>query len=120
MSKKSRTSTICTAAEPAAVARTPAVAAASPGKMTAFSADIAALLMRASPKHPGSSGRGRVVVRFTLAETGRLDGVRVLTSSGHPRLDAAAREVIERVRFPVPPAGMSTAQRTYDKEYEFR
>jgi len=55
------------------------------------------------PAYPTMSRRlgeqGRVVLRVLVNTAGSADEVHVRTSSGHPRLDNAARETVQRWRF---------------------
>ncbi|WP_162906860.1 energy transducer TonB [Algihabitans albus] len=56
-----------------------------------------------APTYPESARRqgqeGRVMLRVTVGRDGRTRAVRVLRSSGHDRLDRAAKEAVERWRF---------------------
>jgi protein TonB len=45
---------------------------------------------------------GRAVVLFTVTSDGRIDSRRILESSGHAMLDAAALEAVDRME-PLPP-----------------
>jgi protein TonB len=55
------------------------------------------------PSYPALSRRlgeeGRVVLRVLVSPAGRADEIQVRTSSGHERLDDAARETVRRWRF---------------------
>ncbi len=55
------------------------------------------------PRYPAVSRRlgeqGRVVLRVRVNERGSADAVEIRRSSGHPRLDDAARETVLRWRF---------------------
>jgi len=86
-------------AVPAAPA-TPAVAPAPPVIPPAFSADY---LRNPAPAYPPASRRigeqGRVVLRVLVGADGRPEQVDVRTSSGSPRLDAAALEAVRRWKF---------------------
>ncbi|MBI2315802.1 MAG: energy transducer TonB [Betaproteobacteria bacterium] len=74
----------------------PAVAITAP----VFSADY---LDNPSPAYPAISRRlgeqGRVVLRVLVSAAGLIQEVQVRTSSGHARLDEAARETVHRWRF---------------------
>jgi len=48
--------------------------------------------------------QGKVIVTFVLEKDGRVRDVRVSSSSGQARLDASARQAVERAA-PLPPAG---------------
>ncbi|NKC31884.1 energy transducer TonB [Roseomonas sp. BU-1] len=55
------------------------------------------------PEYPYASRlrqeQGRVILRVEIDTTGRVAGVSVATSSGHPNLDRAALEAVRRWRF---------------------
>jgi protein TonB len=56
-----------------------------------------------APNYPALSRRtgeqGRVVLRVLVSPRGTADEVQVFTSSGHPRLDEAARDAVLRWKF---------------------
>jgi protein TonB len=58
--------------------------------------------VRQPPPYPSMSRRlgeaGKVVLRVELDETGRVSAATVITSSGHPRLDAAALAAVKTWR----------------------
>ena len=58
--------------------------------------------VRNPPPYPSVSRRlgetGKVVLRVELDETGRVGAAKVITSSGHPRLDAAALAAVNTWR----------------------
>jgi periplasmic protein TonB len=80
----------------------PAPAIVAPPVITApiFAADY---LDNPAPYYPPLSRRageqGRVVLRVLVSAGGRSDEVQIRTSSGHTRLDDAARETVRRWRF---------------------
>ena len=82
--------------EPAPVVVAPPVIVTAP----IFAADY---LDNPSPTYPSLSRRngeqGRVVLRVLVNPGGRADDVQVRTSSGHPRLDEAARDTVRGWRF---------------------
>ncbi|MGH8742241.1 MAG: energy transducer TonB, partial [Burkholderiales bacterium] len=65
-----------------------------------FTADY---LENPPPAYPAASRRlgeeGRVVLRVLVNAAGGTDEVQIRTSSGHARLDDAARETVRRWRF---------------------
>jgi len=65
-----------------------------------FNADY---LRNPPPAYPTLSRRigeqGRVVLRVLVSAAGSPQAVEIRESSGHPRLDRAAREAVERWRF---------------------
>ena len=56
--------------------------------------------------------QGRVVVRFTVDRTGRVEDVVLVSSSGSASLDEAAQAMLRGARLPPFPAGMTQAQVT--------
>ncbi len=62
-----------------------------------------AYLREPVPHYPPQSRRaheeGLVVLRVTIDNTGRVIGIDIERSSGHPRLDDAARDAVSRAQF---------------------
>lgn len=92
------------AADPAA----PVVAAAPAGETRRLAYDGAL-----QARYPAASLRAReqgtVLLRVLVDAQGRVERVEVARSSGHPQLDAAAREAVSKARFkPVLDAGTPT------------
>ena len=72
------------------------------------------------PKHLDGQGlKGRVLVAFSISETGQLMGVRLAQSSGFGRLDVMAMQIVGKASFPVPPAGLGVVHRTYISAFSF-
>lgn len=84
-------------AEPAVAAAPPPVVPVTP---PVFNADY---LENPPPAYPALSRRlgeqGRVILRVLVSTAGRADEVQIRTSSGHPRLDDAARDTVRAWRF---------------------
>jgi TonB family protein len=99
-------------------AKASAPAAASPGAMREYARYVAQALAKTKPK--GTGGLGTVLVRFAIAGDGGLAAVEVAKSSGSPKLDNVALGAVRRTKFLTPPAGMTTAQLTYEVPYNFR
>ncbi len=95
--------------------------AVSPGAVRHYAKAVAEALSRTKPK-PGAPGsvRGTVRLAFAVAPDGRLEEVRIVHSSGAPRIDSIAIEAVKAARFPPPPPGMTLAQRSYEIPYVFR
>lgn len=95
--------------------------AASTGAMQAYAKSVVEALGRAAPRPNALQGvRGTVKLAFSVAVDGELETVRVVRSSGTPRVDELAIRAIKAARFPPPPPGMTLAQRTYEIPYVFR
>ena len=88
------------APEPAPVASAPPAPAPVAVTPPLFNADY---LENPPPAYPALSRRlgeqGRVILRVLVNAGGRADEVEVRSSSGHPRLDAAARDTVRAWRF---------------------
>ena len=87
-------------APPVAVAPAPTAAAPAPVAEARFDADY---LNNPDPGYPRLSKRmgeqGKVLLRVRVSARGRADEVRVHRSSGHTRLDEAARKAVAGWRF---------------------
>jgi TonB family protein len=103
------------AAEPTPVS---APATASAGAVREFARYVSLAVSRSKPR--GSGRHGTVKVRFVIAADGTLASADLARSSGDGRLDAMALEALRQAKFPVPPAGMTLAQLTYEVPYYFR
>jgi protein TonB len=62
-----------------------------------------AYLVQPAPRYPPESRRvreqGLVMLRVLIDESGHAKSVEIYTSSGHPRLDEAARAAVARAVF---------------------
>ena len=94
-------------------------AAASPGEVRRYAESLVAALKKAKPTGAGRS-KGTVRVAFAITEEGALSYVRVAASSGNAVLDEAALAALRQVRFPRPPDGMTSRERSYEIPYHFR
>src|SRR5690606_3327021 len=66
------------------------------------------------------SGRGEVVVRFTVSAAGQLAGVSVARSSGNQAVDAAGLATVQRAApFPPIPPGAGRSSWTFDVPLAF-
>jgi TonB family protein len=95
-----------------------APAAASAGSLQAYAKLVSQALARTKPK--GIGGQGIAKVRFTIANSGRLSSVAIVSSSGDKKLDQKAIDAVRQAVFPTPPAGMTVSQLTYEIPYQFR
>lgn len=98
---------------------TRAASAARPGEASAYARAVVAALAKRRPK-PSPGDRGTVRIIFTISPAGEVQIAQVRRSSGSPTLDEAALAAVRSTRFPVPPAGMNTAELTYEIPYIFR
>jgi len=80
----------------------PAVAASAAGTAVPEMSDVA-YLVQPVPHYPPDSRRireqGLVILRVLIDDRGHAKAVEVYRSSGHPRLDEAARRAVERAVF---------------------
>jgi periplasmic protein TonB len=88
---------------PAPLAIAPAVAAPSGDAVSIPSISDVAYVKPPSPHYPSESRRAReeglVVLRVLIDESGHASTINVYRSSGHPRLDEAARDAVRRAVF---------------------
>jgi TonB family protein len=93
-------------------------AAASPGAISRYAAEVRAALARNKPN--GRGRNGTVTVTFTISPTGAVSATRVTQSSGHAALDQATLAAVARTAFPRPPAGMTERDLTYVVPFRFQ
>jgi protein TonB len=81
----------------------PSAAVASSGTAVVPEMSDVAYLVQPAPRYPPESRRihehGLVVLRVLIDESGHAKAVEIYRSSGHPRLDEAARSAVERAVF---------------------
>ena len=86
--------------QPAPIESPPTPPAPLPVSQPIFNADY---LENPAPPYPPLSRRsgeqGRVILRVLVNTGGRTDNIEVRASSGFPRLDASARETVQRWKF---------------------
>ena len=92
------------AASPApAVSPAPVAAPAPAAQPRTVSATAVQYLVPPAPEYPAASSRlretGTVVVQVLIGEDGTARELRLMRSSGHPRLDAAALAALRKARF---------------------
>jgi periplasmic protein TonB len=85
------------------------------GKSDAFERDVVWAL--AATKPMGNGKWGSVVVTFLINEAGRVEGLRLIKSSGDNWLDSGAMMSVKQAKLPVPPAGLTAGDRTFNVEY---
>lgn len=110
-----------TAMDSASVLR---VGESSDGRATALQSQNHNFMLRVQaaigPKQLDGHGHtGRVLVAFSISESGQLVGVRVSQSSGFNKLDAMAIQIVAKANVPVPPSGLGVGQRTYISAFTF-
>ncbi|WP_020187689.1 energy transducer TonB [Methylopila sp. 73B] len=74
-------------------------------------------LVAAAKRYPPSllsqRVRGRGVVAFTISRSGSVGSVRIVSSAGHPLLDAELQAMVRRANFPPMPADMPGASKAF-------
>jgi len=95
-----------------------APAAASAGSVREYAKVVSQALAKTKPKGIGAQGIAKV--RFTIAVSGRLSSVQIVSSTGDKKLDQKAIDAVRQAIFPVPPQGMTVSQLTYEIPYQFR
>jgi periplasmic protein TonB len=95
-----------------------APAAASAGSIREYAKFVSQALARTKPKGIGAQGIAKV--RFTIALSGHLSSVQIVSSSGDKKLDQKAIDSVKQAVFPAPPPGMTVSQLTYEIPYQFR
>jgi TonB family protein len=93
-------------------------ASAAPGAVQQYAAKVREALARNKPS--GHGNRGTATVKFSLSPEGKAGAIEVEISSGITALDKSALDAVTRTSFPVPPAGMTEAQRTYVVPFHFK
>lgn len=78
--------------------------------MAQWGASIRNRIERRKRYPAGVTARGTTVLRITVTRAGRLAGVVVVKSSGHPKLDRAAVAAVKGAGFPAAPNGLTEAQ----------
>lgn len=71
----------------------------------------------AATKPMGNGKWGSTVVTFVISPSGQLEGLRLIHSSGDNWLDQGALMAVRQAHMPVPPAGLSQGDRTFNVEY---
>jgi periplasmic protein TonB len=85
------------------------------GKSDAFERDVVWAL--AATKPMGNGKWGSVVVTFLINDAGRVEGLRLIKSSGDNWLDTGAMMSVKQAKLPVPPTGLTAGDRTFNVEY---
>ncbi|MFZ1107169.1 MAG: TonB family protein [Rhodomicrobium sp.] len=85
------------------------------GKSDAFERDVVWALSATKPM--GNGKWGSAVVTFVVTESGRVEGLRLIKSSGDNWLDTGAMMSVRQAKLPVPPSGLTSGDRTFNVEY---
>jgi TonB family protein len=93
-------------------------ASASPGAVQQYAAKVREALARNKPG--GFGNHGTATIKFGISPEGKANSIQVTTSSGIAALDKSALDAVTRTSFPVPPAGMTEAERTYVVPFHFK
>jgi protein TonB len=87
------------------------------GKSNPYTRSVIAALLKT---RPGPFALwGRVLVSFQIGDSGQINYVHMLQSSGNSAMDEAAVEAIRKAHFGPPPPGLSPDDRTYIIDYIF-
>jgi len=95
-----------------------APAAASAGSIREYAKSVSQALARTKPKGIGAQGIAKV--RFTIALSGRLSSIQIVSPSGDKKLDQKVIDAVRHAVFPTPPPDMTVSQLTYEIPYQFR
>ncbi len=71
----------------------------------------------AGTKPMGNGKWGTVLVTFVVTDSGQVEGLRLLKSSGDNWLDQGALLAVKQARMPPPPPGLPTGDRAFNIEY---
>lgn len=93
-------------------------ASAAPGDVQQYAAKVREALARNKPG--GHGNRGTATIKFSISTEGKAGGVELTISSGIMALDKSAVDAVTRTSFPLPPAGMTEAERTYVVPFHFK
>ncbi len=85
------------------------------GKSDAFERDVIWALSATKPM--GNGKWGSTIVTFVVGEDGRLEGLRMIKTSGDNWLDTGVLMGVKQARLPVPPAGLTLGDRSFNVEY---
>ena len=96
---------------PASSTAQAAATSASPGEVARFAADVRNALSKSRPRQGWPSGK--LLVAFTVTELGQVADAELLRASGNTRLDTLTLGWIRSAHMPIPPAGMTPADRRY-------
>lgn len=88
-----------------------ASAAASPGAVQKYAAEVRAALAASKPK--GQGLHGTAIVTFEIKPSGDLAYAHITSPSGNTKFDAAVLAGVQRAKFPAAPTNMTDAQRTF-------
>ncbi|WKW52236.1 energy transducer TonB family protein [Rhodomicrobium lacus] len=89
--------------------------ATSSGKSNEFERAVIWALGATTPM--GNGKWGNVIVTFAVGDAGRVDGLRLIKSSGDNWLDQGALMAVRQAKLPVPPSGLTVGDRTFVVEY---
>jgi TonB family protein len=93
-------------------------ASASAGSVREYAKSVSQALAKTKPKGIGAQGIAKI--RFTIALSGRLSSIQIVSSSGDKKLDQRAIDAVRQAIFQTPPPGMTVSQLTYEMPYQFR
>lgn len=85
------------------------------GKSDEFEREVIWALGATKPQ--GNGKWGSTIVTFTVSASGKVEGLRLLKTSGDNWLDQGALLGVRQARLPVPPAGLPAGDRSFNVEY---
>ncbi len=93
--------------------------AARVGLRNAYQIELFKALLASQPVRPPGA-RGEVKVQFLVMRSGAISEVRVVRSSGDPRLDEAVVAAVRVARAAPPPSGLDDGSLWFDVPYTFK
>ena len=85
------------------------------GRSDEFAKEVIWALAAVKPQ--GNGKYGTVIVTFQVSDAGRVEGLRMIKSSGDNWLDTAALMSVRQARMPKPPEPLPGGDRTFNIEY---
>ena len=107
----------------AVTAALPTAAAAQAGVLERYRNEVQQALVRQPPKGKLAAGTTEptiVTIEFSLSEAGRVEAVQVVKASRSEKLDRLLTAWIIDARLPVPPAGLTAAERRFSFPFTIR
>jgi TonB family protein len=87
------------------------------GEASPFVRGVLRILKRSMPRKV--SAKGVVVVHFLVGDTGAVEAIRIVRSSGHPGLDRAIVDSVRATRLTPPPPNTPPRERMFQIAYDY-